>query len=112
MEQIKIYINYIADIVEAIGVATIFVGIIVSLYIFLFSNDEKKRRNYTKLRQTLGKAILLGLEILIAADIMATVVTDPTIMSVSVLAVIVLIRTIMSLSLEVELQGKFPWQKE
>ena len=73
---------------------------------------KEKKGNYIKLRLTLGKTILLGLEILIAADIMATVVTDPTIMEVSVLAMIVLIRTIMSLSLEVEIQGKFPWQKK
>ncbi|HHC80550.1 MAG TPA: DUF1622 domain-containing protein [Flavobacteriia bacterium] len=111
METIKIYINYIADIVEAIGVATIFIGILYSFSVFFFSKGQTKKRNYTHLRQLLGKSILLGLEILIAADIMATVVTDPTIMSVSVLAIIVLIRTVMSLSLEVELQGKFPWQK-
>ncbi|HEB62030.1 MAG TPA: DUF1622 domain-containing protein [Bacteroidetes bacterium] len=111
MDQIKIYINLIADSVEAIGVATIFCGIIYSFCKFFFSRNKEFKRNYIKLRQTLGKAILLGLEILIAADIMATVVTDPTIMSVTVLAIIVFIRTIMSLSLEVELQGKFPWQK-
>lgn len=111
MEVVKLYINYIADTVEAIGVATIFIGILYSFFIFLFSKDKGKSGNYIKLRQTLGKSILLGLEILIAADIMATVVTDPTIKSVSVLAIIVIIRTVMSLSLEVELQGKFPWQK-
>ena len=111
METIKIYINYIADIVEAIGVVTIFAGIVFSFFSFFFSKLSTEKRNYTHLRQMMGKSILLGLEILIAADIMATVVTDPTIMSVSVLAIIVLIRTVMSLSLEVELQGKFPWQK-
>lgn len=111
MEQIKIYINFIADIVEAIGVATIFIGILFSFYSFLFSTNSQVKKSYIKLRQSLGKAILLGLEILIAADIMATVVTDPTLISVTVLAVIVIIRTIMSLSLEVELEGKFPWQK-
>lgn len=111
METIKIYIDHIADIVEAIGVATIFAGILWSFYAFFFSKKKEVKSSYVKLRQSLGKAILLGLEILIAADIMATVVTDPTIMSVSVLAIIVFIRTIMSLSLEVELEGKFPWQK-
>ncbi len=111
MNIIKFYINYLADSVEAIGVATIFIGILYSFFVFFFSKEKSKNRNYTQLRQYLGKSILLGLEILIAADIMATVVTDPTIMSVSVLAIIVFIRTIMSLSLEVELQGKFPWQK-
>jgi uncharacterized membrane protein len=112
MDQVKIYINIIADTVELIGVLTIFIGILYSFYKFFFSKNIEEKRNYIKLRQQLGKAILLGLEILIAADIMATVVTDPTLNSVSVLAVIVIIRTVMSLSLEVELQGKFPWQKK
>ncbi len=110
MEQIKIYINNISQIVEAIGVAVIFFGIIYALFRFLI--DKNSSNKYTLLRQTLGKSILLGLEILIAADIMATVITDPTLQSVTVLGVIVLIRTIMSLSLEVELYGKFPWQKK
>ncbi len=112
MEHIKYYINFIADIVEAIGVGTIFIGILFSFSSFLVSKKDDIKHSYVKLRQTLGKSILLGLEILIAADIMATVVTDPTIKSVSVLAVIVVIRTVMSLSLEVELQGKFPWQNK
>lgn len=112
MIPIKEYINIIADIVEFLGVLTIFVGILYSFYKFFFSKIKEDKGNYIKLRQQLGKAILLGLEILIAADIMATVVTDPTLNSVSVLAVIVIIRTVMSLSLEVELQGKFPWQKK
>lgn len=112
MELIKDYINYIADIVEAIGVATIFLGILFSFSKFFFAKTKEKKGNYIMLRQSLGKSILLGLEILIAADIMATVVTEPTLRSVSVLAVIVVIRTVMSLSLEVELQGKFPWQKK
>ncbi len=111
MEILKTYINYIADIVETIGVITIFFGILVSFYHFFISNKKDPKIKYTTLRQSIGKSILLGLEILIAADIMATVVTDPTLASVTVLAVIVIIRTVMSLSLEVELQGKFPWQK-
>ncbi len=112
LENIKIYIKIIADIVEMIGVLTIFSGIIYAFYNFLFSKQKIIRKNYHILRQSLGKAILLGLEILIAADIMATVVIDPTIETVSVLGLIVLIRTLMSLSLEVEISGKFPWQSK
>ena len=110
MDNIKIYIDNISKIVEGIGVAVIFFGIIYSILIFFI--NKKITNPYILLRQNLGKSILLGLEILIAADIMATVITDPTLESVTVLAVIVLIRTIMSLSLEVELYGKFPWQKK
>ena len=57
-----------------------------------------------------GKGILLGLEILVAGDIIATVVTEPTMERVLILAVIVLIRTFLSLSIEVEIEGKFPWK--
>jgi len=67
---------------------------------------------FIELRQYLGKSILLGLEILIAADIMATIVTEPTLQSVSILGLIIIIRTFLSLSLQVELEGKFPWQKK
>ena len=68
-------------------------------------------RSFKILRQELGKAILLGLEFLVAADIIATVVIDPTMQQVLTLGVIVLIRTFLSLSLQVELEGKFPWEK-
>jgi uncharacterized membrane protein len=59
----------------------------------------------------LGKTILLGLEILVATDIIHTVITDPELNQVFALGLIVLIRTFLSLSLQVELEGKFPWQK-
>jgi len=111
MELLKIYINKIADIVEVIGVITIFLGIVIAFFRYITTKNTDTKTKYIILRQSIGKSILLGLEILIAADIMATVVTDPTLSSVSVLAVIVAIRTIMSLSLEVELEGRFPWQK-
>jgi len=111
MENFKFYVDYISKIVEGIGVATIFVGAVYSLVVFLINIGRKKVNNYVKLRQSLGKSILLGLEILIAADIMATIVTEPTLRSVSILGLIVIIRTFLSLSLQVEVDGKFPWQK-
>ncbi len=111
MENIKIYIDYVATIMEAIGVVTIFFGSIFAFGKFIFLVKSEKPISYIELRQAVGKSILLGLEILIAADIMATVVTDPTLKSVLILGLIVLIRTFLSLSLQVELEGKFPWQK-
>jgi len=111
MEILKLYIGYITEIVEFIGVLTIFVGALYSLIKFLIFIPKKEADNYIQLRQGLGKSILLGLEILIAADIMATVVTDPTMKSVVILGLIVLIRTFLSMSLQVELEGRFPWQK-
>jgi len=112
MGNFKTYVDYISSVVEMIGVITIFLGALYSLFVFFVSISKKKTDSYIKLRQSLGKSILLGLEILIAADIMATVVTDPTMKSVIILGLIVLIRTFLSLSLQVELEGRFPWQKD
>jgi uncharacterized membrane protein len=110
MEDSKIYIDHIAVIIEAVGVCVIFIGLIYSFIIFFISMVKKKTNLFRILRQTLGKSILLGLEILIAADIIATVSTEPTLRSVTILGLIVLIRTFLSMSLQVELEGKFPWQ--
>ena len=66
---------------------------------------------YTRFRRVLGRAILLGLELLVAADIIKTVAVTPTLDSVVVLAIIVLIRTFLSWSLELEISGRWPWQK-
>jgi len=65
---------------------------------------------YRRFRQQLGRTILLGLELLVVGDIVRTVATQPSLTSVAVLAIIVLIRTFLSFSLEVELTGRWPWQ--
>jgi uncharacterized membrane protein len=109
MNDIKLYISYAARIIEVIGVATIIIGVVIAFVRFVFKNEPEK---YYSLRQELGKGILLGLEILVAGDIIATVVTEPTMGRVLTLAVIVLIRTFLSLSIEVEIKGKFPWQEK
>ncbi|UBZ05512.1 DUF1622 domain-containing protein [Salegentibacter mishustinae] len=106
MENLEVYIDYIAKVTETIGVLTIFLGSSYSIGKFMFLMRSKNPVSYLELRQSVGKSILLGLEILIAADIMATVVTTPTLKSVFILGLIVLIRTFLSLSLQVELEGK------
>ena len=110
MDLIKLYIEYIAKGMEAIGVLIIAVGGIIAISRFLISQLKDNDHLYIRLRQELGKAILLGLEVLIGADIIATVVTEPTLERVITLGVIVIIRTFLSLSLQVEIEGKFPWQ--
>lgn len=110
MEDITIYIHYVAKAIEVVGVITIVAGSFIALFKYIFSIQNIIPRSYKFLRQELGKAILLGLEILVAGDIIGTVVTEPTMNSVLTLGVVVLIRTFLSLSLEVELEGKFPWQ--
>lgn len=111
MEEVKVYIGYTARIIEIIGVATIVFGVVIALIRFTFTLQNISPRNYKFLRHELGKAILLGLEILVAGDIIATVVTEPTMERVLILGIIVIIRTFLSLSIEVEIDGRFPWQK-
>lgn len=108
----KLYIEYIARIIEAAGIVVIVVGMALALFRFVFTMQNMKPRSYKRLRQDLGKSILLGLEILVAGDIIATVVTEPTMERVLILGLIVLIRTFLSISIEVEIEGRFPWQKE
>jgi len=112
MEGIKLYIEYVAKGMEAIGVIIIALGAIIAISRFLISQLKFKNHLYSRLRKELGKAILLGLEVLVAGDIIATVVTEPTLEKVFTLAVIVLIRTFLSISLQVEIEGKFPWQSK
>ncbi|HXZ75152.1 MAG TPA: DUF1622 domain-containing protein, partial [Streptosporangiaceae bacterium] len=66
---------------------------------------------YRRFRQQLGQTILLGLELLVVGDIVRTVAASPSLTSVAILAAIVLIRTFLSFSLEVEITGRWPWQK-
>lgn len=112
MENIEIYIEVIAKVIEIGGVLTILIGTLLALGKFIFSLQGKEKRSYKHLRRELGKGILLGLEILVAADIIATVVTEPTMNKVLTLGVIVLIRTFLSMSIELEIEGKFPWQRK
>lgn len=106
------YIDMIARIVEFIGVFIMLLGLLFALYKAILSIHNFTHDIYMEIRQAVGRSILLGLEVLIAADIMATVVTKPTLQSVLVLGFIVLIRTFLSLSLQVELEGRFPWQNK
>ncbi|HCF61026.1 MAG TPA: hypothetical protein DFS52_23900 [Myxococcales bacterium] len=98
--------------VEALGVATLVVGAAVALLIvwkkhrFRFGEDW-----YHDYRRYLGRAILLGLEFLVAADIIRSVAQTPTMSAVAVLGVIVLIRTFLSFTLQVEIEGSWPWAK-
>lgn len=112
MEKIELYIEYTAKFIEVAGVLVIVVGTLVSLFKYLTSRQKSSKRSYKLLRQELGKGILLGLEILVAADIIATVVTEPTLDKVLILGVIVIIRTFLSLSIELEIEGRFPWQRK
>ncbi len=110
MEEINLYIGFVAKGVEILGILIIIFGISVAFFRYAFTFQNIHPRSFKLLRHELGKAILLGLEVLVAGDIIATVVTEPTMENVLTLGVIVLIRTFLSLSIEVEIDGRFPWQ--
>ncbi|WP_179008104.1 DUF1622 domain-containing protein [Winogradskyella forsetii] len=110
MENFELYIEFIAYLIEAIGILTMVIAIGMALFRFIFSRQNTESRSYKILRRELGKGILLGLEILVAGDIIGTVVIEPTIDAALTLALIVLIRTFLSLSIEIEIEGKLPWR--
>jgi uncharacterized membrane protein len=97
---------------ETVGVAILVVGVAVAfIRAVLDLRHEDARRAYERLRQDIGRSLLLGLEVLIAADLVRTVTIDPTLQSAIFLGVIVLVRTFLSFSLEIELDGVVPWRK-
>ncbi len=100
--------------VEVVGTAIIVAGAFGSLGVFLVGLARRataRAQLVSEFRSGLGRSILLGLEFLVAADIINTVAIEPTVQSLLVLAGIVLIRTFLSFSLEVEIDGRWPWQK-
>ncbi|MDQ3494885.1 MAG: DUF1622 domain-containing protein [Pseudomonadota bacterium] len=102
--------NAVSYAVDAVGVTVIVAGLLYALARFAFVRFGAEGR-YRRLRQDVGRGILLGLEFLIAADIIRTVAVAPTLDNVLVLGVIVLIRTFLSMALQVELDGRWPWQR-
>lgn len=100
--------HVITRLIEAVGVAVIVIGIAIAGWRYLTA--PRSLSSYGNLRADMGRAILLGLELMVAGDIINTVAVEPSLNSVLVLGVIVLIRTFLSLSLEVEISGRWPWQ--
>ena len=103
---------WFAALIEAIGIATITLFALYALYDAARRMLRKEENDsiFQELRQLLGRGILLGLEFLIASDIIYTVAVELTFETIGVLAIVVLIRTFLSLTLEVEMTGKWPWQ--
>lgn len=97
---------------ELLWVWIIFWGVVLGVWKAIYNIKSSDKHVYTHMREEIGRAILLWLEILIAVDIVKTVMTDLSLESVTNLAIIILIRTLLSISLEVEIEHKFPWQKE
>ncbi|WP_210357315.1 DUF1622 domain-containing protein [Sphingomonas beigongshangi] len=108
------WVHLVTRVVEIVGTAIIVIGSFGALASFLVGMaraTSPRDALVSRFRSSLGQSILLGLEFLVAADIINTVAIEPTISSLVVLAGIVLIRTFLSFSLEVEIGGRWPWQK-
>jgi uncharacterized membrane protein len=101
----------IGTAVDAAGVVVIVGGALLATARFLLHRQGEPGVPYRLYRQALGRAILLGLEFLVAADIIRTVVVAPTLDNVVILGLIVLIRTFLSMALQLELEGHWPWQR-
>ncbi|WP_197379105.1 DUF1622 domain-containing protein [Mycolicibacterium mengxianglii] len=105
-------VELVGKVIDGVGVAVIAIGALIAAGFAVGRLRRKDTETYSKFREQLGRSILLGLELLVAADIIRTVAITPTAQSVGVLAGIVLIRTFLSWSLELEITGRWPWQKK
>ena len=102
-----------AQVFEVIAAAVLMIGLVLAfvLAVRAYRRDADGKAAYRVLRQTFGGVILLGLEILVAGDLIRTVAVEPTLENVVVLGLIVLIRTFLSFSLEIEIDGVPPWRR-
>jgi uncharacterized membrane protein len=105
-------VELVGKVIDGVGVAIIAIGAVVAGGIAIGRLLRKSPDTYRSFREQLGRTILLGLEFLVAADIIRTVAVTPNAQSVAVLAGIVAIRTFLSFSLELEITGRWPWQKK
>ena len=107
------FMRAISDALEILGVLIILGSVLAATFYFLWHlRGDDRLAAYRTYRANLGRGILLGLEILVGADIISTVTEPLTWTSVSLLALIVLIRTFLSFALETEIEGAWPWRRK
>ena len=102
--------EFAAATIEGAGIAVIVAGALVSTVVAAIHLARRRASAYRDFRRMLGQSILIGLEFLVAADIVRTVAVSATLESVAVLAAIIVVRTFLSFSLELEITGRWPWQ--
>jgi uncharacterized membrane protein len=112
VHDFKDAVEVVGKAVDGVGVAVVVLGIAAASVVFISrlrarTGFDEVFRSY---RRGLGRAILLGLEFLVAADIIRTVAVSPSFKGAGVLAIIVLIRTFLSMALQVEIEGRWPWR--
>ena len=103
-------IEMVAQGIEVLAVIIIVGGIVYSMIRYPFHRKQQVENAYKPFKEMIGKTLLLGLEFLVAADIIRTVALSPTLQNVVILGVLVLIRTFLSWSIVVEIDGRWPWQ--
>ena len=105
--------DHIAQGFEALGAAVLVIGIVWAfvMAVVAWRRSGQRARGYLALRTIIGGTLLLGLEVLVAADLVRTVAVAPTLDNVLVLGLIVVIRTVLSFSLETEIEGVVPWKR-
>jgi uncharacterized membrane protein len=108
----KSAVDVVSKVIDGAGGVVIVIGLLLATGVFARAQRGRSQGvvAYRVYRQQVGKAILLGLEFLVAADIIRTVAVDPSFSGVGVLAILVSVRTFLSFTLEVELEGRWPWQ--
>ncbi len=106
-------IDVVGRVIDAAGVAAIALGALAATAgcLLRWRRAGEFANVYGRYRQDLGRAVLLGLELLVAGDIVRTVAVDPTLESVGVVALLVAVRTFLSMTLIVELEGRLPWHR-
>ena len=102
----------IGKILDFAGVLIILGGVIIATGIVLTRLIEQKAKDtlYKSYRKDLGRSILLGLELLVAGDIIRSITGEPNFTSIGVLAIIVIIRSFLGITFEMEIEGRWPWQ--
>jgi uncharacterized membrane protein len=105
-------VDAVSKVIDGAGVLVIVMGLVVATgaFVLALQNRDRAQVAYRVYRQQVGKAILLGLEFLVAGDIIRTVAVAPTFAGVGVLAILVAVRTFLSFTLDMELSGRWPWQ--
>lgn len=107
------FFQTVTTVFEVLGVVTMLGGFVVAavLGIITLVRQRDAKAAYIRLRNSIGLVILLGLEILVAADLVKTVTSTPSLTDAAVLGIIVLIRTVLSFSLQIEIEGMVPWKR-
>jgi uncharacterized membrane protein len=105
--------EHVAQGFELVGAALLVLGLVFALWLSIrtWLRTRDGRTAYITLRRSIGAVLLLGIEVLVAADLVHTVAVEPTLTNVGILALIVIIRTMLSFSLEIEIEGVAPWRR-